>query len=131
MITRFDPTSLRVVRTEIEAALAAISEKHGISLTLGKMIYSPSGSSFGARVEGEVEALASAEDAALMNRAADLFNLDLDREADTIHGKAKITGYRPKAKTKRWMISLDGKDGYAVDQAFVSRYFKKADADVA
>lgn len=131
MIDRFDPTSLGVVRAEVEAALAAISAKHGIGLTLGKMRYNPSGASFTASLEGQVEALANAEDLALMKRAADVFNIDLEREADTPDGKVKITGYRPTARSKRWIISVNGKDGYVVDQKYVSHYFKKADADVA
>lgn len=131
MIDRFDPTSLGVVRAEVEAALSAISEKHGIGLTLGKMRYNPSGSSFTASLEGEVEAIAKAEDLALMKRAAETFNIDLDREATTPDGKVKITGYRPAARSKRWIVSVNGKDGYVVDQKYVSHYFKKADADVA
>ena len=44
--------AMRTLRPEIEAALNAISRRHGIMLSLGVMGYEPDGSKFTARVTG-------------------------------------------------------------------------------
>lgn len=41
-ITSFDRAGLRVLRTDLDAALKAVADKHGITLTVGSMRFSES-----------------------------------------------------------------------------------------
>lgn len=124
---RFNPETLRVLRPEMEAALAAIAEKHGIKLQLGKMTYTPDGGSFTAKVEAKVEAIASAAEEKLFREAAALFGYDPDKVATTPQGEVRLVGYNPKKRSKPWMLTVAGKPGYAADDRYCGFYFK-ADA---
>lgn len=53
-IAAFDPQNLRALRTDLDAALAAVCAKHGITLSVGKMTYSAN--EFTARLTGNTAA---------------------------------------------------------------------------
>ena len=127
---RFNPTTLTVLRPEIEAALAAVAQKNGITLQLGKMTYTPDGGTFTAKVEAKVEAIANAAEEKLFREAAALYGYDPDKVATTPQGRVRLVGYMPKKRTKPWMIEVEGKKGYVADDRYVSFHFK-ADAKAA
>jgi hypothetical protein len=125
MITAFDSSNLKTLRADLDAALAVIAEKHGITLEIGRIGFSAG--EFRAQMTGKVEAIAAEQDRSLLVSMASVFGLDIDRVAQTPQGEARLIGYRSRAKTKRWEISLNGKPGYVADQRFVNFYFKEVE----
>lgn len=128
-IQRFDKPSLQALRPEIQAALAAIAEKHGIKLQLGNISFTADGGSFSGKIEGTVEAIADAAAEKMFREAASIFGFDPDKVATTPQGEVRLVGYNPKKRTKCWLISINGKPGYVADDRYVSFYFKKEASD--
>lgn len=124
---RFNKATLGALRPEIQAALDAIAEKHGIKLQLGNIGFAADGSSFKAPVEGRVEALADAKEHAQFLEMARLYGLDPEKVAKTPQGEVRLIGYNPRKRSKAWLIQVGEKKGYVADDKYVEFYFK-ADA---
>lgn len=123
MIDRFNKTTLAPLRTEVQAALDAIAEKHGIKLQLGNIGFAADGSSFTSKVEGKVEALADAKAEAQFREMAALYGYDADKLAKTPQGDAKLVGFNPKKRSKAWIIKI-GEKSYVVDDRYCEFCFK-------
>ena len=54
-ITAFDKSNLKEIRADINAALQAVMDKHGILLSFGNITYDPDGSNFRTRLQGNVK----------------------------------------------------------------------------
>lgn len=52
-ISTFDKANLKALRPEIDAALAVVAARHGITLTLGNIGFDPGGASFTAKLMGQ------------------------------------------------------------------------------
>lgn len=125
---RFNKATLGALRPEIQAALDAIAEKHGIKLQLGNIGFAADGSSFKAPVEGRVEALADAKEHAQFLEMARLYGLDPEKVAATPQGKVRLVGYNARKRTKPWLLQLgDETQRRICDDRYAEFYFK-ADA---
>jgi hypothetical protein len=103
MIKQFDRNNLKVLRADIDAALKAVGEKHGIVLTCGNASFLPTTATL------KVECATKAADGQIVTREAE----DFKRYAAMIgmqpsdlgktfrqNGKTfKIEGYNSKART--------------------------------
>lgn len=116
--TTLNTTSLRILRDEIDAALADLGTKHGLSITVGRGSYDPDG--LRATLRLEIGALSEGGTVVTKERKAylDMAKLyDMDPEwidqPCTIAGEVFIlTGLSPKAA--RYPINLKrARDGKA------------------
>lgn len=121
---RFNKATLATLRPEVQAALDAIAAKHGITLKLGNIGFSPDGGSFSSKIEGKVEAIANAAEEARFREYATMYGYDPDKVAATPQGEAKLVGFNPKARAKPWIIGI-GDKRYVVDERYADFYFKK------
>jgi hypothetical protein len=125
---RFNKATLATLRPEVQAALDAVAAKHGITLRLGNIGFSPDGGSFTSKVEGKVEAIASAAEEARFREYAEMYGYDPDKVAATPQGEAKLVGFNPKARNKPWIMAI-GDKRYVVDARYADFYFKKPAAE--
>jgi hypothetical protein len=115
MITKFDKINLSAIRADIDAALAEVAKKHGISLRAASAKYADS--NFTMKVEGatlDESGKASLREAEDFRRYASLIGLkneDLGREFLTPKGKRyRLVGFRAKSR-KFPMLCEDLSDG--------------------
>src|SRR5690606_31343377 len=121
-IERFNKATLQALRPEVQAALDAIAEKHGIKLQLGNISYTPDGGSFTSKIEGKVEAIANEAEAARFREIAAMYGYDHEKEADTPQGKARLIGYNPRKRAKPWIIQI-GEKKFVVDDRYCDFFF--------
>lgn len=109
----FDRAACRVLREDLDAALAAVAEKHGITLKTGGMRFTD------ATVTIQVEAAlpGRSKNSEAFNRHAHVFGLeqeDLGREL-TINGwRLRIAGLRPNAPKRPVLLDRVGSKGQVV-----------------
>jgi hypothetical protein len=124
-ITAFAPANLSPLRVEMEAALKAVAERHGIAFTLGKMTYEPGGASFRATVEAKVPELADAANRQELEMWCGIHNLDPDKMVKTNKGEeVRLTGYNARGRSKPWIVSVNGVPGFKAGDAWVRASFK-------
>lgn len=108
-IASFTPATLRPLREEIDAALKAVADKHGIKFTLGKMTYDYTGTEFSAKVTATT---GGAEDRAA-KQAIELAKYSgVDASEPSTHPKttgAVLVEHRARAGLRPWVYSLGGK----------------------
>lgn len=122
---RFNKATLATLRPEVQAALDAIAAKHGITLRLGNIGFSPDGGSFTSKIEGKVEAIANEAEHKRFLEYAGMYGLDPAKVGDTPQGKVRLVGFNPKARSKPWIIEIEGMDGRRIcDDRYVNHYFK-------
>ena len=114
-MTTFDRVTLRVLREEIDAALKAVADKHGISLTLGKITFAGDGSTMSGKIEGAVarDGQVQTKEAVDFLKYAEVYGLkaeDLGRQFVSKGRWFEITGLRPKAP-KRPVLARGVADG--------------------
>ena len=127
---RFNKATLGALRPEIQAALDAIAEKHGIKLQLGNIGFSPDGGSFSSKIEGKVEAIANEAEHKRFLSYAEMYGYDPEKVAETPQGKVRLVGFNPKARSKPWIIQLEGETQRRIcDDRYCDFYFKKPAAD--
>lgn len=134
-ITAFDKANLQALRTEIEAALAAVAAKHGISLKLGGMRYQAT--SFSVTLEAaaaSADGSPTGKEAEAFRSLAEFFGLkanDLGRTFESRNGQHKIVGLR--GRSDRAPIITETPDGkrYKWDAAIVATLLKHQDSKAA
>jgi hypothetical protein len=123
---RFNKATLAALRPEVQAALDAIAEKHGITLKLGNIGFSPDGGSFTSKVEGKVEAIANEAEHKRFLEYAAMYGYDPEKVAETPQGKVRLVGFNPKARSKPWIIAIEGETARRIcDDRYCDFYFKK------
>jgi hypothetical protein len=110
-ITTFDRQNLPQVRADIDAALKAVCDKHGISLRLGNITYDPSGASFRAALEGK----AGDFESIAIQKAVEMARLypGVDASHPSNHPARKgatLLRYEPKKRARPWVFRWNGKD---------------------
>jgi hypothetical protein len=124
-ITAFAPSNLQPLRVEMESALKEIADRYGIAFKLGKMTYEPDGSGFRSTVEASIPALAGAKDRETLLMWCGIHNLDPDKMVKTPKGEeVRLTGYNSRARTKPWVVSVNGVPGFKAGDAWIRSAFK-------
>lgn len=116
-ISTFDPTTLRALREEVDAALKIVGDRNGIKLTLKTIRYSPGGLTFTSQIEGETGGAEEAEKKKAITFAKSF--LGLDASEPCTHPKvsgAVLVEYRDRARKAPWVYELDGKRYVCTDQ---------------
>lgn len=112
MITKFDRSSLKTLRTEIDAALAEVAKRNGITLMLGNIRFQDN--TFNAKVTGDTATSKSApkdgENSSELKWRKGLnsfaattlgFTQDMAGKTFRLYGEQYVLiGFRPKAKAK-------------------------------
>ncbi len=134
-LEKFDPSILRTLRTEIDAALEVVGEKYGIILKGGNAKYTAQ--NFTMKIEGSVVSSDGTEitrDAVNFQRYAGVFGFqpdDLGRAVKLSDGKTyTISGLRPSAP-KRPILLRDarGRDIIAMAAPVLRALGRNAAAD--
>lgn len=103
---QFTKQNLQSLRVDIDNALAAVAEKHGISLKLGNGRFSPVDATF--KLE-----LAVCEDGVAMTPEKQILKMlfpDLVDKTVEIDGEsAKVVGYNKKARSYPFIVEMKGK----------------------
>jgi hypothetical protein len=121
---------LRVLRDEINASLAAVASKHGITLEVTKGTY---GHTFGSFKLEIGQAVAAGVDPLLVTREAEAFKVnakvmgfvpeDLGREFSQGGQKWRIIGIKPRARTRPMLIeNLATKKVHVCEERFIPFY---------
>jgi hypothetical protein len=108
MIKAFDPSNLKELRRDIDAAFAAIRQKHGVTLSLGNISYAPDKATTrltmiavgDASVATDPRAAALAKAQIEFNRYASSFGLKPEQFGATFkHGRDtyKLAGVKPRS----------------------------------
>ena len=116
-LTEFNKTNLKTMRAEIDAALATVAEKYGISMSIGGIRYDADGSNFHTKLEA---AIIGDGGVTLDGRAKDfqlnahLFGLsadDLGRQFTSGSKSMTITGFNTRARKAPFLAKCreDGK----------------------
>lgn len=125
-IQTFNTSNLKVLRTDIDAALAEVAKKHGISLSLGKMTYGSG--NFTAKVEGK-SSVGDEQEKALFESYAKTYGLQTDIVS---FDGFRLVGFDAKRRAKPWLIRKDGDPAdrtYVIDQQGAKlRFAAKLDA---
>lgn len=95
-IEKFDKENLGALRRDIEAAIAAVADRHGVVLRLKAMRFDPA--SFSVSLEGEAPA---AMQAIFLRNVADY---GLDAAKVTPEGY-RLTGYDKSRRSKPWLVT--------------------------
>lgn len=112
-ITQFTPASLKLLREEIDAALAAITKKHGVSMSIGKISFSAQQCSTTLSMVAACNT-GEAQNPEKVNwdKYAELFGLSKDDFGKTFQdgGKTyKVDGVAPRST--RFPIIVEREDG--------------------
>lgn len=122
-ITAFNKIALKNLRPEIDAALKAVADKHGIELRLGNISFTEA--TFTAKVEGKIEALADEAARKLFLEMAEMYGLDPEKISPDGY---RLVGFEPKKRSKPWKIEKVAAPGpiYVIDDIQAEMRFKKA-----
>lgn len=105
-IITFDKTNLRAMRVELDAALAAIGAKYGVSVHLGNCRFTSDSASWKFDTKTKTTGSASTGITVEMANAARLYGLDLDRVAPD---GSKLVEYRKRQYKYPWIVRRNGK----------------------
>lgn len=108
-ITAFGPSNLGSLRIEMDAALKAVADKHGIKFTLGKMTYDHTGVEFRCPLTANTS---GAEGRAARQAISFAESYGVDAKEPSTHpkaGGAVLVEYRPRAGKRPWVYELGGK----------------------
>jgi hypothetical protein len=121
MIKAFEPSNLNQLRADLDAAFAAIRQKHGVTFSLGRITYSPEQASTkltmtavgDAATASDPRAAALVAAKAEFKLYADSFGLKPEQfGAEFKHGRDtfKLAGVRPRARSKP-ILGTSNRDG--------------------
>jgi len=112
MITSFDRTNLRLLRTDLAAALAEVEAKHGIKFTIGNMRFGPND------VRMKLEAATETSDTVTNTGSADLDRLStMHNLPDNLlgrkvrFGKQVLTIVGAKLSRPKYPFAVEGVQG--------------------
>lgn len=128
-ITTFDKNNLGALRAELDAALKAVADAHGITLRIGTMRFDVA--TFSATVEGKAGDFGdiAAKQAVDMARA-----YGIDASAPSTHPArlgATLIEYRMKARAKPWVFAYRGQNFITNDAGIRAMFPKVAEDDSA
>lgn len=116
MIKQLDRTSLKLLRTDLDAALTAIAQKHGIILTVGNARFTSSTATF------KLNVATKAADGTIINREredfislADVYGLKpewIDKTFQWSGNTYKITGLQPRRRKNPVLVRNRNGKGY-------------------
>lgn len=123
-ISSFDRNTVKNLRNDIDAALAALSKKYGIEISAGNATFTSS------NVTYKVQAAVKAAGGITMTKEASDFNLYANRVladyklGQTIELQGKeyvIAGWKARAQKNPVIVTRDGKS-YRVSTAMIKMY---------
>jgi hypothetical protein len=123
-ISSFDRNTVKNLRNDIDAALAALSKKYGIEISAGNATFTSS------NVTYKVQAAVKAASGVIMTKEASDFNLYANRVladyklGQTIELQGKeyvIAGWKARAQKNPVIVTRDGKS-YRVSTAMIKMY---------
>lgn len=136
MVKQFDSAALRLMRTEMESALAAITAKHGVKFTIGKMLYTREGEHFHVKIEADIPTASgrkpiSASEKALISMITGIPEQGMEdykiieKPSGTVW---YITGYNSRAPKRP--INIETADGRKANapEAWVKRHLPVVNA---
>jgi hypothetical protein len=104
MIAKLDKVVLKVIRSELDAAIATVASKHGIALRIGSARFDESSATFKLEVAVKrVDGTVISRERADFTRYADMYNLDpawLDGIFQLNGQTFKITGLAVKRRKR-------------------------------
>lgn len=117
-ITTFDRANLQALRPEIDAALAAVAQKHGIELRLGNISFDPTGTSFTSKIEGKAGAFGETKRKEAIEYAKIFCGVDASAPCEfpnpTVQG-AVLVEYRGGRSSRPWVYEKGGKQYITTD----------------
>lgn len=121
-IARFDRVSLKTLAEEIDAALAPIAERHGITLKLGSTRFDEG--EFRSSIIGASDAKAEADRTRLAD-AAKWNGMDVAKVGPK---GERLVDFKARSRTRPWIVShTDGKR-YEYSTALAQRMFAASEA---
>lgn len=115
-ISTFDRENLPLVRADIDAALKAVTEKHGITLRLGNITFDPSGASFTASLQGRAGDFAAVAAREAVSWASQ-FGVDASKPSTLPNRQgATLVQFDMKKRSKPWVFAWQGQQ-YVTDDA--------------
>ena len=124
-IKEFSRQSLKALRVDLDAAMAKVAAKHGISLTAGNISYSPSTATI--KVEAGVisaSGVVVTKEAKAFDQYKNLVGLGSLNVGDAVVVQGKdytITGYKPRSKSAVCIENANG-TGYKVSVDMIKSY---------
>jgi hypothetical protein len=140
MIKAFDKSNLRTLRADIDAAFAALSQKHGVSLSIGTIRYDPTGNEAHTKLTmvamGDANTAADPRAVAAVKMQSDFklyassYGLKPEQYGTTIkHGREsyKLVGFSPRSTRFPILASRlsDGKTFKLPESSIVSLQSKE------
>ena len=144
MIKAFDPTNLKQIRADIDAAFATLRQKHGVAFSIGNINYTPDGSKATTKLTmvaiGDASAAADPRAARLASmqadfkRAAASYGLKPEQYGTIFkYGRSsyKLVGINTRARTTP-ILATDVANGtiYKLPEAAVASLVTKEHADL-
>ena len=112
MIKQFDKPTLRALRADLDAALAAVAAKHGIAVRVGNASFMPNTATF------KLELATKGDDGAVVTKEAQAFRqlagsyglapTDLGREVTLSGDRFRIIGLRAAAIKRPILLEMVG-----------------------
>ena len=115
MITEFTGKNLNALRAEIDAALATVATKHGITLKMGNAKYARGGEFFEAQLKGALvrDGQVVSKESVHFTQHASIYGLlpdDLGKEFVSHGRRFRITGLKSGASKRQILTESEGKN---------------------